>query len=101
MVGHWVTQLASAVHMQFNQGFSNGVEYSGTGQLHLRVSICTELRQLVSSEGRSYIQCATRFLAFFALNPTPLGVAHFTIYKTDYKEYKGPDPADKVCAADQ
>lgn len=39
--------------------------------------------------------------AFFALQTTPLGGALFIIYKTDYKEYRGPDPTDKVCAADQ
>lgn len=59
------------------------------------------LRQLVLFEGRSYIKHATRFFAFFALQTTSLEEAFFITCKTDCNEYKGPDPAHKVCTVDQ
>lgn len=41
------------------------------------------------------------FKFIFALEPTSLGRAHFVIYKTDYKESRGPGPTDRARAADQ
>jgi len=69
--------------------------------LHLRICICRELRQLVASEGRTYIQYTTIFFGIFCITNCIFGRALFSIYKTDYKEYRGPHPADRTHAADQ